>query len=204
MPVLWRRLIVFALALLPLLYLLQAVVRIQQGEWNLLGPEPGRAIVFFTGTWAFNLMLVTLAVSPLAKHTGWRWLLLHRRMLGLFTFFYASLHLISYSALLLEWRWVEVSQEIVERPYLTFGMLAWLILLPLAMTSTQGWQRRLKRRWKTLHRCSYPAAMLMAAHYLLQIRSSWFEPILYSALVLLLLALRRWPQVSVKQKFARQ
>ncbi|GGY52522.1 protein-methionine-sulfoxide reductase heme-binding subunit MsrQ [Bacterioplanes sanyensis] len=189
--------------MLPLIYLLQAVIRVQQGEWNLLGPEPGRAIVFFTGTWAFNLMLATLAVSPTAKHTGWRWLLLHRRMLGLFTFFYASLHLLAYSALLLEWRWMEITQEIIERPYLTLGMLAWLILLPLALTSTKGWQRRLKRRWKSLHKWSYPAAAFMAVHYLLQIRSSWFEPVLYTILVLALLGLRRWPLLQPsKEKFS--
>ncbi|WP_189388898.1 sulfite oxidase heme-binding subunit YedZ [Bacterioplanes sanyensis] len=203
MPVTVRRFVVFLLAMLPLIYLLQAVIRVQQGEWNLLGPEPGRAIVFFTGTWAFNLMLATLAVSPTAKHTGWRWLLLHRRMLGLFTFFYASLHLLAYSALLLEWRWMEITQEIIERPYLTLGMLAWLILLPLALTSTKGWQRRLKRRWKSLHKWSYPAAAFMAVHYLLQIRSSWFEPVLYTILVLALLGLRRWPLLQPsKEKFS--
>lgn len=196
MPVFIRRLLIFLLSLAPFFYLLKAVVRLQMGEWDILGPEPGKAIVWFTGTWAFNFLLITLAVTPAKTYLKQKWLITHRRMLGLFTFFYVTLHLLAYMAFLLEWQWQEIGSEIVRRPYLLLGMLAWLMLVALAITSTRGWQRRLKRRWKTLHQSIYWIGGLAAVHYLLQIRSSWFEPVLYTVLLLLLLVLRlplkRW------------
>lgn len=188
-----RRIAVFLLSLIPFFYLLQAVVRLQAGEWDILGPEPGRAIVFFTGTWAFNFLLLTLVITPAKDMLKQKWLVIHRRMIGLFAFFYASLHLLAYFAFLLEWQWPELGKEIVERPYLLVGMLAWLILVPLTITSTKNWQRRLKRNWKKLHKLVYVIGLLAAVHYLLQIRSSWFEPVLYTVLLLLVLAPRFMP-----------
>lgn len=188
-----RRIAVFLLSLIPFFYLLQAVVRLQAGEWDILGPEPGRAIVFFTGTWAFNFLLFTLVITPAKDMLKQKWLVIHRRMIGLFAFFYASLHLLAYFAFLLEWQWPELGKEIIERPYLLVGMLAWLILVPLTITSTQNWQRRLKRNWKKLHKLVYVIGLLAAVHYLLQIRSSWFEPVLYTVLLLLVLAPRFMP-----------
>ncbi|TVV39418.1 sulfite oxidase heme-binding subunit YedZ [Thalassolituus sp. C2-1] len=185
-----RRIVLFLLGITPFLYIGQAIVRLQSGEWDILGPEPGKAVVWFTGTWAFNFLLLTLAVTPLRRLLKQPWLIQHRRMLGLFAFFYASLHLLSYFAFLLEWRFAELGAEIIKRPYLLLGMTAWLLLLPLAVTSTRGWQRRLKQGWKRLHKLIYPLSVLVAVHYLLQIRSSWFEPVLYAALVLCLLLLR--------------
>jgi sulfoxide reductase heme-binding subunit YedZ len=185
-----RRIVLFLLGITPFLYIGQAIVRLQSGEWDILGPEPGKAVVWFTGTWAFNFLLLTLAVTPLRRLLKQPWLIQHRRMLGLFAFFYASLHLLSYFAFLLEWRFAELGAETIKRPYLLLGMTAWLLLLPLAVTSTRGWQRRLKQGWKRLHKLIYPLSVLVAVHYLLQIRSSWFEPVLYAALVLCLLLLR--------------
>ena len=185
-----RRFAIFLLSMMPFFYLLQAVVRLQAGEWNILGPEPGRAIVFFSGSWTFNFLLITLMVTPWVRLTKQSWLMTHRRMLGLFTFSYATLHLLAYFAFLIEWRWQELGREIIERPYLLAGMLAWLLLIPLTVTSTKNWQRRLKRNWKKLHRLVYVIGGLAAVHYLLQIRSSWFEPVLYTLILLLLLALR--------------
>lgn len=185
-----RRFAIFLLSMMPFFYLLQAVVRLQAGEWNILGPEPGRAIVFFSGSWTFNFLLITLMVTPWVRLTKQSWLMTHRRMLGLFTFFYATLHLLAYFAFLIEWRWQELGKEIIERPYLLAGMLAWLLLIPLTVTSTKNWQRRLKRNWKKLHRLVYAIGGLAAVHYLLQIRSSWFEPVLYTLILLLLLVLR--------------
>jgi len=185
-----RRFAIFLLSMTPFFYLLQAVVRLQAGEWNILGPEPGRAIVFFSGSWTFNFLLITLMVTPWVRLTKQSWLMTHRRMLGLFTFFYATLHLLAYFAFLIEWRWQELGKEIIERPYLLAGMLAWLLLIPLTVTSTKNWQRRLKRNWKKLHRLVCVIGGLAAVHYLLQIRSSWFEPVLYTLILLLLLVLR--------------
>ena len=193
-----RRIAVFLLSLIPFFYLLQAVVRLQAGEWDILGPEPGRTIVFFTGTWAFNFLLFTLVITPAKDMLKQKWLMVHRRMIGLFAFFYASLHLLAYFAFLLEWQWVELSKEIIERSYLLVGMLAWLMLVPLTITSTKNWQRRLKRSWKKLHKLVYFIGLLAAIHYLLQIRSSWFEPVLYTLLLLLILAPRFMPS-RIKQ-----
>ncbi len=191
-----RRVVLFLLGIAPFIYIGQAIVRLQLGEWEILGPEPGKAVVWFTGTWAFNFLLLTLAVTPLRRLLKQPWLILHRRMVGLFAFFYASLHLLSYVAFLLEWRFAELGTEIVKRPYLLLGMTAWLLLLPLTVTSTRGWQRRLKHKWKSLHKLIYPLSVLVAVHYLLQIRSSWFEPVSYAALVLCLLLLR-WQKATV-------
>ena len=185
-----RRIAIFLLSMTPFFYLLRAVVRLQSGEWDILGPEPGKEIVWFTGTWAFNFLLIALAVTPIKDLLKQKWLLVHRRMLGLFAFFYATLHLLAYFAFLLEWQWQELGKEIVDRPYLLVGMLAWLLLVPLTVTSTKKWQRRLKRNWKKLHKLVYFIGLLAAVHYLLQIRSSWFEPVLYTVLLLLLLAPR--------------
>jgi methionine sulfoxide reductase heme-binding subunit len=194
-----RRIVLFLLGITPFLYIGQAIVRLQSGEWDILGPEPGKAVVWFTGTWAFNFLLLTLAVTPLRRLLKQPWLIQHRRMLGLFAFFYASLHLLSYFAFLLEWRFAELGAETIKRPYLLLGMTAWLLLLPLAVTSTRGWQRRLKQGWKRLHKLIYPLSVLVAVHYLLQIRSSWFEPVLYAALVLCLLLLR-WQKATVTKR----
>lgn len=187
-----RRITVFLVSMMPFFYLLQQVVRLQAGEWNILGPEPGKAIVWFSGSWAFNFLLITLAVTPASQYLQQKWLVVHRRMLGLFVFFYSTLHLFAYFAFLLEWQWRELGKEIIERPYLLLGGVAWLLLVPLTITSTKQWQRRLKRRWKKLHRLIYVIGLLAAIHYLLQIRSSWFEPVLYTVLLLSLLALRLW------------
>lgn len=185
-----RRITLFLLALVPFFYLMQAIVRLQLGEWDILGPEPGKAIVWFTGTWAFNFLLIVLVVTPVKDLFKQKWILVHRRMIGLFAFFYATLHLLSYFAFLLEWQWQELGTEIVDRPYLLVGALAWLLLVLLTITSTRNWQRRLKRLWKTLHKLVYVIGLLAAVHYLLQIRSSWFEPVLYTVVVLLAMALR--------------
>ena len=182
--------LIFLALLTPFAWSLWKVFLLQSGEWDALGPEPGKAVVWFTGSWAFNVLLLALALTPLRQWTGWSWLIRYRRMLGLWAFFYLSLHLLAYMALLLEWRWTEIGAEILKRPYLLFGMAGWLLMVPLAVTSTKGWQRRLRYRWKSVHRLIYIIALLAAVHYLLQIRSSWFEPALYSALVVLLLLAR--------------
>ena len=185
-----RRLILFLIGVAPFPYILQAVIRVQAGEWDLLGPEPGKAITHFTGTWGFNFLLASLAVTPLVRRLKQSWLLKHRRMLGLFAFFYVTLHALAYTAFLLEFQWRDIINEVVERPYLLVGSLAWVILMPLSVTSTRGWQRRLGRRWKQLHKLVYFSVLLACIHYLLQIRAGWFEPFAYTLLTVVLLLLR--------------
>jgi sulfoxide reductase heme-binding subunit YedZ len=178
------------------------VVALQMGDYEILGPEPGKAIVWFTGQWTFNVLLLTLAVSPVRQWLGLKWPLMHRRMLGLFVMFYATLHLLSYMAFLLAWQWQDIGSELVERPYLTLGFLAWVLLIPLSVTSTKGWQKRLRRKWKSLHKVIYLIAVLCAVHYLLQIRSSWFDPSLYALITLVLLG-QRFSLMKIKGFFSR-
>ena len=190
MTVFIRRCVIFSALFMPFAYIFSQVVALQMGNYDILGPEPGKAIAWFTGQWAFNSLILVLAVTPFKTWFGWKWLVVHRRMLGLFVMFYATLHLLSYIAFLLAWEWGDISTELVERPYLTLGFIAWLLLIPLTVTSTNGWQRRLKRKWKSLHKIIYLIAALCAVHYLLQIRSNWFEPALYASITLLLLCQR--------------
>ena len=201
-PIFARRCLIFALLFTPFAYLVAQVVALQMGDYEILGPEPGKAIVWFTGEWAFNALLITLAVTPVRKWFGWKWPMAHRRMFGLFVMFYATAHLLAYAAFLLAWEWGDIGEELVERPYLTLGFLAWLLLLPLTLTSTRGWQRRLKKKWKSIHKLVYLIALLCAVHYLLQIRSNWFEPTLYAVLTLLLLS-ARLPLHKIKLFFAK-
>lgn len=202
MKVFVRRCLIFTALFTPFAYILAQVVALQMGSYDILGPEPGKAIAWFTGEWTFNILLLTLAVTPLKNWLGWKWLIVHRRMFGLFVMFYASLHLFSYTAFLLEWEWGDIGGELIERPYLTLGFIAWLLLIPLTVTSTKGWQRRLKRNWKSLHKAIYLIAILCAAHYLLQIRSNWFEPTVYASITLLLLG-ERFPWGKFRRSFAR-
>lgn len=190
MPVFARRCLIFIGLFTPFAYIFSQVVALQMGSYEILGPEPGKTIVWFTGEWSFNALLLTLAVGPARQWFNWKWPLAHRRMLGLFVMFYATLHLLSYMAFLLAWQWQDIGSELVERPYLTLGFLAWLLLIPLSITSTKGWQRRLKRKWKSIHKVIYLIAILCVVHYLLQIRSNWFEPSLYAFITLALLGQR--------------
>ncbi len=163
---------------------------------NSLGPDPADVLVDESGEWALRLLCLTLSVSPLAalcRRVAWLNTvrpLHYRRIIGVSTWVYAVLHFLSYSTFLLGWRWAELGEELVERPYITVGFAALLLLTPLAITSTDGMVRRLKRRWKTLHRLVYPIALLVIAHIVWQIRSDAGEAIIYSVILLALLAWR--------------
>lgn len=178
--------------IIPFIWISCQLVRVQMGEWDLLGPEPGKAVVLYTGSWAFYFLIATLVASTARRLLSISWLLRRRRMLGLWCFFYATLHLLAYTAFLLEWDWRSIGAELIKRQYLTFGMLGWLLLLSLAVTSTKGWQRRLRQRWKILHKAVYIIAVLAALHYLLQIRANWLEPVFFSGVLLVLLGERFW------------
>jgi sulfoxide reductase heme-binding subunit YedZ len=142
------------------------------------------------GKWGLRLLLVTLAVTPLRVSLRVPLLAGLRRMLGLFAFTYLALHFLTW--LLLD-RWLDlgaVLEDVVKRPYITVGLTALLLLLPLAVTSTAGWMRRLGRRWQRLHRLVYPAAILGCVHYWWQVKADLREPLLYAALLLFLLGWR--------------
>lgn len=154
------------------------------------GPDPVARIVHETGAWTLRLLLITLTVTPLRRWTGWNVLIRFRRMLGLFAFFYATLHFASYLFLDLGAFWSQLLTDIAKRPYITVGFSAWLLLIPLALTSTNAMMRRLGRRWQQLHRLSYLIAGLGVLHFLWLVKSDLREPLVYAAILAVLMAAR--------------
>jgi len=155
-----------------------------------LGPDPAEQVMHITGEWSLRLLIVTLLVSPVRAWTGWSVLLRMRRMFGLYTFFYASIHLVAFLQLFTGWDAQTFIEEVIERPYVTVGFAAWALFLPLAVTSTRRFQRRLGRNWARLHQLVYPAAVLACVHLIWLARSDLGEALVHSAVVALLLAWR--------------
>lgn len=155
-----------------------------------LGADPVRRLIHACGITALNLLLVTLAVTPVREITGWRNLLRLRRMLGLFAFFYALAHFTVYFTLDQWFDLRAVGADIIKRPYITIGMLALLLLVPLAVTSTNGMMRRLGRRWTKLHRLVYVITALGVVHFWWQVKADIREPLLYACIFAVLMAWR--------------
>lgn len=170
----WAKPLVFCLGIMPVGQLFYAAVA------NQLGPDPAESLMHATGEWAARFLIVTLLVSPLRAWTGMSELLRLRRMLGLFTFFYACLHLFLFLQFYLGWQSAVLWEELRERTYITAGFSAWLLMLPLAVTSSAGMQRRMRRNWQRLHRAIYPVAVLVSLHLLWQARSDIGEALLYA------------------------
>ncbi len=186
----WRwvalKILAHALALLPLALLVRAVLG------DTLGADPVAAITHETGDWALRLVLLGLALTPLRRLIGQPWPIRFRRLVGLYAFFYASLHLATYVVLDLGQYWSQILDDIVKRPYITVGFAAWLMLVPLALTSTKGWMRRLGRRWGQLHTLVYAVGVLGVLHFLWLVKSDLREPLVYAGILALLLGLRLW------------
>lgn len=155
-----------------------------------LGANPVEAITHRTGDWTLRFLLIVLAVTPLRRLTGWTELVQTRRMLGLFAFFYATLHFSVYAFLDLGLDFSFLAEDIAKRPYITVGFTAWVLLVPLALTSTRGMMRRLGRRWKQLHRLVYVIAVLGVVHFYWLVKADLREPLIYAAILALLFALR--------------
>ena len=164
-----------------------------------LGANPVERVTDVSGQWGLRLLLVTLAITPLRRLTGWNGWMSLRRMLGLFAFFYVTLHLLTWIGLDQGFDLASIGADIVKRPYVTVGFAAWLLLLPLALTSTRGMMRRLGRNWQRLHRAVYPAAALGILHHLWQVRADPLEPLIYAA-VLAALLLLRWRPGLIKPR----
>jgi sulfoxide reductase heme-binding subunit YedZ len=153
-----------------------------------LGANPVEAITHATGSWALRFLLASLAVTPLRRASPRLALLApYRRTFGLLAFAYALLHAATFFALDLGLAFALLAEEIAERPYVTLGFAAFAALVPLAATSTRGWQRRLGRRWLTLHRLAYVAAALAVAHFAWLVKKDLREPLAYAAVLALLL-----------------
>jgi len=158
-----------------------------------LGPNPISEITHTTGDWTIRFLLITLAITPLRKLTGWNAIIRYRRMLGLFAFFYVTLHLLTYVVLDQDLGWKYIGADIAKRPYITMGLLGFTLLLPLAITSTTGWIRRLGgKRWQQLHRLSYAAAIAGVVHYWWLVKSDISSPLKYGAILTALFAIRLW------------
>lgn len=166
--------------------------RLAWGAWTGdLGDEPVETIQRTTGLSTLVLLLCTLAVTPLRRISGVAELIRVRRLLGLFAFFYASLHAFSYFVFDQALSASEIARDVVKHPWVTVGFTAFVLLVPLAVTSTNGWIRRLGgRRWARLHRLIYPVAVLGVLHFLWLVKKDHREPLLYGALLLTLFALR--------------
>ena len=152
--------------------------------------NPVQEIIHAMGITALNLLMLTLAVTPVRRLTKLNWLLRVRRLLGLFAFFYLVMHFTAYAALDLQFDFATIGTDIAERPYITIGMLALVLMIPLAVTSTRGWQRRLGRRWTSLHRLVYPIAVLGVVHFWWQVKADIREPLLYAVILSILLGFR--------------
>jgi sulfoxide reductase heme-binding subunit YedZ len=181
--------LVFLACLIPFLLLLRGVL---DGD---LGANPLERVTDVTGQWGLRFLLLTLAITPLRRLTGWTWLLRFRRMLGLFVFFYITLHFLTWVWLDQELSWGNILADIVKRPYVTVGFSAWLLLFPLAATSTRGMMRRLGRKWQRLHRAVYAIGVLAILHYIWLVKADLLEPLIYAAVLILLLVVRWRPQL---------
>lgn len=157
-----------------------------------LGPDPVEELLHTCGKTSLNMLWLTLFVTPVRELTGYTHLLRLRRMLGLFAFFYAALHFFIYLSLELGFDFAELGTDIAKRPYITVGFAALLILVPLAVTSTNRMMRKLGRRWQTLHRWIYAAAILGLWHYYWQVKADIREPLIYAAILAALLGYRLW------------
>jgi sulfoxide reductase heme-binding subunit YedZ len=175
---------IFVLALVPAGLLVRGLV---QGD---LGVNPAETLQLETGIWALRFLLASLAITPLRRLFGWNRLVQYRRMLGLFAFFYATLHLLTYVVLDRYFDWAGVAKDVAKRPFITFGMLAFALMIPLALTSTKGWIRRLGRKWQTLHRLVYFAAIAASLHFIWKVKVVIGEPVYYAAILGVLLAIR--------------
>jgi methionine sulfoxide reductase heme-binding subunit len=197
MPVRLAKPLLFAACLGPLAFLI----------WGLatdgLGANPVEVVTHETGTWTLRFLVLTLAVTPLRQLTGWHALVRFRRMLGLFAFFYGCLHVLTYVWLDQSFDGVAIARDVVKRPFITAGAVAFLLMVPLAITSTAGWIRRLGgRRWQQLHRLVYASAIAGVVHYFWLVRLETNRPVRYAVVVGALLAVRvglAWRRRSVSE-----
>lgn len=175
----------FLLCLAPLAGLVHGAVT------DNLGANPIEAVTRGLGDWALRLLLITLSVTPLRRLSGLNWLLKLRRMLGLYAFFYAFLHFVSYLWLDQFFDWGEILKDIVKRPFITVGFAAFLLLIPLAITSNNAMIRRLGgRNWQLLHRAVYAMALFAVLHFWWMVKLDITQPALYAGVLAILLGMR--------------
>jgi len=190
--------LVFAAALLP------AAGLVWGAAAGTLGANPIDKITDTTGTWTLRFLVLTLAVTPVRRLTGWHEAIRFRRMLGLFAFAYATLHLSTWVVLDQFFAVGYMLEDIAKRPYITVGLTAFLLMVPLAVTSTAAWIRRLGRRWQQLHRLVYLCAALGVVHYLWLVKGENPRPVRYAVVLATLLGLRAWFWLRARIRTSRR
>ena len=186
------------MCLLPFLFLVFGAIN------DNLGTNPVETLTHETGEWALRFLLITLSITPLRRLTGAAWLIKLRRMLGLYVFFYATLHMITYIWLDQNFDWLEVLKDIPKRPFITIGFVSFLLLFALAVTSTNAMKRRLKTRWKTLHQLVYVIPVLVVIHFIWSLKADYSEPLFYASIFIVLMMLRVIYNNKSARKKARQ
>ncbi len=176
--------LIFIISLWPILSLSVAIFL------NNLGANPIEFIERHFGKWALIFLCLTLSMTPLRRITHMNQWILYRRMLGLFTFFYATVHLLCYIGLDYHFAWIDIKNDIIKHRYVLVGFLAWLLLLPLAITSSDNMMRKLKFNWKRLHRLIYLIAILGVLHFLWLVKKDITEPLIYAFIIFILFLLR--------------
>ncbi|MBI3188313.1 MAG: sulfoxide reductase heme-binding subunit YedZ [Gammaproteobacteria bacterium] len=185
--------LVFVLCLLPLAFLVYGAFN------NTLGINPVEAMTRKTGDWTYYLLLITLSITPLRKFLDLGWLIHYRRMLGLFVFFYGSLHLLTYVWFDQYFDVADILRDIVKRPFITLGMICWLLLVPLAITSNQAMIKRLKKNWARLHKLVYVIAVVGLVHHVMMIKADYQQPLILGLILCLLLG-SRWILATARYK----
>ena len=175
---------VFTLSTIPLILILYKIF------FNKLGPEPVKEITSFTGEWTLIFICLTLSMSPLKKITNLILFINLRRMLGLFVFFYATLHLLTYVGIDYRFNFSPIIDDVFKKKYIFIGFSAWLLLIPLTITSSQKMIRILKNKWKRIHRLIYVIAVFGSLHYIWLSKTIFFKPMIYSLIIFLLIILR--------------
>lgn len=179
---------VFIACLLPLVMLVVGLIN------DTLGANPVETLTRETGEWTLRFLLITLSVTPARQILKLTWLIKFRRMLGLFAFFYATLHFITYIWFDQYFDWAEIVKDIIERPFITVGFTAFVMLIPLAVTSNKMMIRRLKKNWVKLHQLIYVIAVLGVLHFIWLVKADYLQPFIYGVILLVLLSYRAYQQ----------
>jgi len=190
----WAKPVAHSLCLLPFLLLIWAAIA---GE---LGANPVEALTHETGQWALRLLLLTLALSPLRQWTSEAGWIRFRRMLGLYAYFYGCCHFAIWSIADHSLDLSDMFEDVIKRPYITLGFSAFVLLLPLALTSNQAMIRRLGRKWKTLHQLVYAILLLAVLHFLWLVKADYLEPLIYAIIAVVLLLHRLGPVKRLNAK----
>jgi methionine sulfoxide reductase heme-binding subunit len=178
------KVLVFIACLAPLIWLAIRTLT------NRLGINPVEDLELTTGIWALRFLVVTLAVTPVRRITGWNRVIQYRRMFGLFTFFYVCIHFTIYIGIDQFFAFGSIVKDVAKRPFITMGFTAFVLMIPLAMTSTKGWIRRLGKKWQLLHRLIYISAVCAAIHYLWKVKVMIGSPVYYAVVIGALLGFR--------------